>query len=83
MKSVRIQLFGRKNNIKIGCFGGTRMSPANFTGRKTSLFIHNNPFCLFWKSNVVSFNQVIKDELNSNFRVVDNVISDKHVKHFV
>ena len=44
MKSVRIQLFCRKSNIKIGCFEGTNISPRNFTGRITSLFIHNNPF---------------------------------------
>ena len=47
------------------------------------MFIKNNHFCLFWKSNIISFNQVIEDELKSNFEIVYNVISDKHVKSFI
>ena len=38
--------------------------------------------CLIWKSNGISFNQAIEDELKPNFKVVDNVISDKHVGGF-
>ena len=30
----------------------------------------------------ISFNQVIEDELKLNFKVVDNGISDEHVKSF-
>ena len=37
---------------------------------------------MFWKSNGVSFNPAT-EELKVNFKVVDNVISDKHVKSFV
>ena len=47
------------------------------------MFIYNNHFCLYWKSNGTSFNQVIEDELKPNFKVVDNIISDKHFKSFV
>ena len=83
MTSARFQPFCRKYNINIGCFDGTRINLRNITRRNTSLFIHNNHFCLIWKSNDISFNQVIKDELKPNFKVVDNVISDKHVKSFV
>ena len=36
--------------------------------------------CLIWKSNGISFNQVIEDELKPNFKVVDKDISDKDVK---
>ena len=46
------------------------------------MFKYNNHFCLIWKSNGISFNQVIEDELIPNFKIVDNVISDKHVKSF-
>ena len=81
--SARIQPFCRKYNINIGCFDGTRINPRNLTQRNTSLFIYNNHFCLIWKSNGISFNQVIEDELKPNFKVVDNVISDKHVKSFI
>ena len=83
MTSARIQPFYRKYNINIGCFVGTRINPRNITQRKTSLFIHNIQFCLVRKSQSISLNQVIKHELKPNFKVVDNVISDKHVKSFL
>ena len=41
--------------------------------------MHNNHFCLILKSQNITFNQAIK-ELKGNFKVVDSVISDKHVK---
>ena len=44
------------------------------------MFIDDNHFCLIWKSNGISFNQVIENELKPNFKVVDIVISDKHIK---
>ena len=83
MTSARIQPFCRKYNINIGCFDGTRIYPRNLTQRHTSLFIYNNHFCLILKSNGISFNQVIEKELKPNFKLVDNVISDKHVKSFI
>ena len=83
MTSARVGSFCRKYNINIGCFDGTRINPRNLTQRDTSLFIYNNHFCLIWKSNGISFNQVIGNELKPNFKVVDNVVSDKHVKSFI
>ena len=83
MTSARVGSFCRKYNINIGCFDGTRINPRNITQRNTALKIHDNHFCLIWKSDNVSFNQVIKDELKPNFKVVDNVVSDKHVKSFI
>ena len=62
MTSARIQPFCRKNNINIGCSDGTRINPRNLTQRDTSLFIYNNHFCLIWKSNGISFNQVIEND---------------------
>ena len=59
------------------------MNPRNITQRNTSLFKYNIHFCLIRKSNNISFNQVIEDELKPNFKVVDNVLSDKHVKSFI
>ena len=81
MTSARIQPFCKKYNINIGCFVGTGLNPRKLTQRDISLFIYNNHFCLIWKSNGNSFNQAI-EELKNNFKVVDNVISDKHVKSF-
>ena len=83
MTSARVGSFCRKHNINIGCFDGTRINPRIITQRKTALKIHNNHFCLIWKSDNVSFNQVIENELKPNFKVVDNVVSDKHVKGFI
>ena len=82
MTSARVGSFCRKYNINIGCFDGTRINPRNLTQRNTSLFIYNNHFCLIWKSNGISFEKAIT-ELKDNFKVVDNVISDKHVKGFI
>ena len=83
MTSARVGSFCRKYNINIGCFDGTRINPRNITQRNTALKIHNSHFCLIWKSDNVSFNQVIENELKPNFKIVDNVISDKHVKSFI
>ena len=82
MTSARVQPFCRKHNIKIGCYDGFRVCPRNITQRNTALKIHNNHFCLVWKSDGVSFDKAIR-ELKDNFKVVDNVISDKHVKSYI
>ena len=82
MTSARVGSFCRKYTINIGCFDGTRINPRNLIQRDISLFIYNNHFCLIWKSNGISFNQAIR-ELKHNFKVVDNVVSDKHVKSFI
>ena len=82
MTSARVQPFCRKHNINIGCYDGFRVCPRKITQRNTALKIHNNHFCLIWKSDGVSFVEAIK-ELKDNFKVVDNVISDKHVKIYI
>ena len=82
MTSARVGLFCRKYNINIGCFDGTRINPRNLLQRDISLSIYNNHFYLIWKSNGISFNQAIR-ELKDNFKVVDNVVSDKPVKSFI
>ena len=82
MISARIQQFCRKYDINIGCFDFQEMNPGNINRRSMSLFIYNNEFCLIWKSKSNSFNEAIK-KLKLNSKVVDNVISDKHVKSFI
>ena len=82
MTSARIQFFCRKHNITIGCYDGFRVCPRNITQRNIALKIHNNHFRLIWKSVGVSFDKAIK-ELKDNFKLVDNVISDKHVKSYI
>ena len=82
MTTARIQPFCKKYNINIGYFNGKEIWPRTVTQRDTALKTHNNHFCLIWKSDRISFNQVIENELKPNFKIVDNVISDKHVKGF-
>ena len=82
MTSAGFQPIYRKN-INIAWFDGTRINPQDLAQRITSLFIHNIHFCLIWKSNGIRFNQEVKDELKPNFKVVDDVISDKHVESFI
>ena len=82
MTSARIQPFCRKYDINISCFDGTRINPRNIRERNIAIKITTNHFCLFWESIGISFNQAIK-ELKDNFKVVDSVISDIHVKSFV
>ena len=82
MTSARIQPFCRKFNNNVGCFDGFRVYPRSITKRDTALKIQNNHFCLIWKTQNISFNQVVEKELKTNFKVVDNVTSDKHVKSY-
>ena len=62
MTSARVGIFCRKYNINIGCFDGTRINPRYLNQRNTSLLIYNIHFCLIWKSNGISFHQVIENE---------------------
>ena len=82
MTSARVQPFCRKHNFNIGCFDGFRICLRNITERNRALHINKNIFFLIWKSQGVSFDEA-KDELDKNFKVVDNCISDKHVKSFI
>ena len=82
MTSTKIQPSCRKYNINIGCFDGTRINPRNITQRDTALKRHNNHFRLIWKTNGICYIQETEDEPKSNLKVVDNVLSDKHVRSF-
>ena len=81
MTSARIQQIYRKYNINIGCFDGFRVCPRTITEKYIALYVYKNHFCLVWKSQRKAFNKAI-DGLKNNFQIVDNVISDKHVKSF-
>ena len=83
MTSARIQPFCGKDNINLGCYDGFIVCPRNITERNTATKIHNiHDFCLIWRTNNFSFNQVIVNEIKPNFEVVDNDIFDKHVRSF-
>ena len=61
MTSASVQPFCRKHNINIGCYDGIRVCPRNITQRHIALKIHNNHFCLIWKTNGISFDSAIKE----------------------
>ena len=82
MTSARTQPFCGKYNVNMGCYCGFRVCPRNITQRDIVLKIHNYHFCLIWKSNGISFDKAI-NELKDNFKIVDNVISVKHVKSYI
>ena len=82
MTKARIQPFCRANNINIGYFDGDGVYPRSVTNRDCALFLYNNHFCVIWKSENVCFKQAIK-ELDENFKMVDNYITDENVNsHF-
>ena len=60
MNKAKIQPFCGANNINSGYFDGTRVFPRSVTDRNNAFFLHNNHFCLIWKSAGVSFNQANK-----------------------
>ena len=61
MTKARIQPFCRANSINLGYFDGDGVYPRSVTIRNSALFLHNNHFCLIWKSENVSFNQAITE----------------------
>ena len=64
-----IQPFCRANIFNIGYFDGIGAFPRSVTDRKIALFLHNNQFCLIWKSEGVSFDQAV-NKLKDNFKIV-------------
>ena len=82
MTMARFQLCLKKLDIDLGCYNGERVFPRTVTNRDSALYLHNNPFCLIWESQNVSYNQTLK-ELKDNFKIVGNYITEENVKsHF-
>ena len=75
-----IQPFCRKRNINIGYFNGKGVWPRTITEKYIASKIRKNLFCLIWKPNYISSKKAKEDELKPNSKVVDCVISGKHVK---
>ena len=61
MTMVRIQPCLRKMGIDLGYYNGERIFPRTVTDKKIALYLYNNHFCLLWKSQGVSFNQLFKN----------------------
>ena len=83
MTMARIQQRPRKLSIDFGSFKGKEICPRTKTKRNIGLYLYNNHFCLIWKSEGVSFNDVVKNEIKHNLKLVDNYITEEIVNsHF-
>ena len=79
---ARIQPCLKRLGTDLGYFNDERVFPRTVTNRDSALYLYNNHFCLIWKSEGVSFNQAIND-MKSNFKIVDNYITEEIVNsHF-
>ena len=82
MTKARIQPFCRANNFILGYYNEDRVFPRTVISRDSALFLHDNHFCVIWKSEGVSFKQTIK-EPKDNFKMVDIYITEENVNsHF-
>ena len=82
MTMARIQPCLKKLGIDLSYYNGERVFPRTVTNSDSALYLHNNHFCLIWKSQNVSYNQAFK-ELKDNFKKVDNYITEENVNsHF-
>ena len=82
MTLARIQHCLRKLGIDFGYYNGERLYSKTVMNRDSALFLYNNHFCLILKSEGVSFSQAIQ-ELEENFQMVDNFITEKNLNsHF-
>ena len=83
MTCATIEPSCKKHIINIGSYDGFRVCLRKTTGRNISLYMFkNHHLCLVSKSNAISLNKA-KEELKLNFKVVDNIVSDKHVHSFI
>ena len=78
MTKARIEPFCRANTINLGHFDGIRVLPRLVSERNIALFLHNNHFCLIWKSQGVHFNKTL-EKLERNFKTLDIYITAENV----
>ena len=81
MTSAKIQPFCKKYNINLGVYNINQQEilPRYVTERRLCLIIHENHFCVIWKTKNTSFTNAIK-ELEDDFKYEDNQISDNILK---
>ena len=81
MTSAKIQPFCKKYNINLGVYNINQQEipPRSVTERRICLYIHENHFCLIWKTKKTNFTHAVK-ELEDNFKYEANQISDNILK---
>ena len=82
MTSAKIQPFCKKYNVNLGVYNINQQEilPRSVTERRICLYIHENHFCLIWKTKNTTFTDAIK-ELKNNFKYEANQISHNILKH--
>ena len=78
MTTARIQPFCKAQTFIIKYFDGIRVFPRSVFDGNNAVYLHNNHFCLIWKSEGVSFNQAIK-KVKDKVKIVDNYITEESV----
>ena len=81
MTSAEIQPFCKKYGINLGVYNINQQEilPRSVTERRLCLIIHENHFCVIWKTKKTSFTDAIK-ELEDNFKYEAKQISDNILK---
>ena len=81
MTSAKIQPFCKKHDINLGIYDlkQKRILPLSVTERRICLYIHENHFCVIWKTEKTTFIKAIK-ELEDNFEYEPNHITDNILK---
>ena len=81
MTSARIQPFCKIHKINLGNYNINQQEilPRSVTERRLCLYIHENHFCVIWKTNKSTFTDAIK-KLKDNFKHETNQISDNILK---
>ena len=78
MTMAGIQPFFRANNFKLGYYDGIRVFPRSVIDSNNAFLLHNNDFCLIWKSQGFSFYQAIR-EIKEKLKIVDIYITEENV----
>ena len=80
LTKANIQPFCRANNNNIGYFDGLKVFARSVTERNIALYLENNHFCLIWRSEGVSLNDVEKSDWKDKFKKIDTYITEENVK---
>ena len=76
MTMARNQPCLRKLGINLGYHNAKAIWHRYIFERIKGLFLHNNHFCLLWKSESIRFNRVAK-ELTYNSKIIDSYVLQK------
>ena len=84
MTSAKTQPFCKKHIINLGVYNTKQQEilTKSVTEQRICLFIHENHFCVIWKTVKTNFTNAIK-ELEKNFEYQPNQIADNILKQVV